>query len=245
MSEFSIEVSSSISAKERGDELRSLLAQREALELEADAIGSELLAPTSDGGKPAGIKDPLVDQDGFPRADIDIYRVKSLRGRLAVINTDHKALMEKLTKLTHTMHQAADTIGNSTSSSKQTGSNFSIGATGSTDCTVANLSIKLAYATVDEILPNSPAEEAGLQNGDLLVCFGDISIDADATGNKAEASSKALSRIPGVVREVHRSNQSVTLVVRRAAVDNLLHLSLTPAVWEGRGLLGLHLTPLQ
>ena len=47
------------------ERLNMLLAQREALEMEADAIGSELKSPGPNGEPPAGLKDPLVDAEGF------------------------------------------------------------------------------------------------------------------------------------------------------------------------------------
>ena len=67
-----------------------LETQRFALETEAGAIHEELSSPGINGEPPAGIKDSLVDVEGFPRGDIDIYAVKSKQKRLAEINTDHK-----------------------------------------------------------------------------------------------------------------------------------------------------------
>jgi hypothetical protein len=40
--------------------MNTLLAQRDALESEANAIVSELTCPGPDGAPPAGVKDPLV-----------------------------------------------------------------------------------------------------------------------------------------------------------------------------------------
>lgn len=70
-------------------DLDSLLAQRDAFEIEADAIYSELTSPGLNGEPPAGIKDPLVDSEGFPRGDLDIYNVRRKRQRLAELNYDH------------------------------------------------------------------------------------------------------------------------------------------------------------
>ena len=69
--------------------LAALHVQRQALESEASAITSELTAPLESGGPPMGIDTPLVDDEGYPRADIDVYRARTLRGRLATIRTDH------------------------------------------------------------------------------------------------------------------------------------------------------------
>lgn len=77
--------------------LATLKVQRAALESEAAAITSELTAPLESGnGPPIGIDTPLVDSDGYPRADIDVHRARTLRGRLAVIRTDHRQLMRDI-----------------------------------------------------------------------------------------------------------------------------------------------------
>ncbi|CAN0473219.1 unnamed protein product, partial [Ectocarpus sp. 8 AP-2014] len=49
-----------------------LQAQRDALELEADAIASELKSPGANGEAPVGVKGALVDSDGFPLAGFDL-----------------------------------------------------------------------------------------------------------------------------------------------------------------------------
>ena len=65
---------------------------KESLEAEAEAIAVELDAPVAETGAPGpGLKGPLVDAEGYPRADVDLYRVRTLRGRHATIRTDHKA----------------------------------------------------------------------------------------------------------------------------------------------------------
>ena len=76
--------------------LAALNVQRAALESEAAAIVAELNAPLDSGGAPMGIDTPLVDADGYPRSDIDVYRARTLRGRLAVIRTDHRQLMRDI-----------------------------------------------------------------------------------------------------------------------------------------------------
>jgi 26S proteasome non-ATPase regulatory subunit 9 len=90
--------------EEARKQLASLDVQRKALENEAQVIVSELEAPGENGGEPMGIDTPLTDRDGYPRADIDIYRTRTLRGRLAVIRTDHKALMAKIEEGLHKLN---------------------------------------------------------------------------------------------------------------------------------------------
>lgn len=79
--------------------LASLDAQRKALEHEADAILLELTTPPEEGVEPMGLDTPLVDFDGYPRNDIDVYRARSQRNRFNVIKTDHKELERKIEAL--------------------------------------------------------------------------------------------------------------------------------------------------
>ena len=43
-----------------------------------------------------GLKDPLVDHEGFPRDDVDLMACRKLRNRHACLQTDYKTLMKKL-----------------------------------------------------------------------------------------------------------------------------------------------------
>ena len=43
-----------------------------------------------------GLKGPLVDSEGFPRADVDLHQIRSMRGRIAVLNTDLSATMKRI-----------------------------------------------------------------------------------------------------------------------------------------------------
>ncbi|GMH61442.1 hypothetical protein TrRE_jg4534 [Triparma retinervis] len=72
--------------------LRDLDSLRKGYEEEALAITSEL----NSGDNPPGVSSSLVDSEGFPRGDIDIYRVRSLRQRLAILQTDHRGVMKKI-----------------------------------------------------------------------------------------------------------------------------------------------------
>ena len=86
------------STTQHQQKLVSLDAQRKALEEEAEELTLQLTSPTGSDltGPPIGIDTPLVDRDGYPRADIDLYLARTLRGRLAEIQTDHKQLMKEM-----------------------------------------------------------------------------------------------------------------------------------------------------
>ncbi len=79
--------------------LASLDVQRKSMEHEADAIFLELTTPPSDGVDPMGLDTPLVDNEGYPRGDIDVYRARTQRNRFRVLKTDHKEIEEKISGL--------------------------------------------------------------------------------------------------------------------------------------------------
>lgn len=76
--------------------LATLDVQKKSIELEADAIVSELTTPPSEGVEPMGVDTPLVDHEGYPRGDIDVYRARTLRQRFHVLKTDHKEISQKV-----------------------------------------------------------------------------------------------------------------------------------------------------
>ena len=208
------------------EKLNQMQAQREALEIEADAIASELNSVGPNGEPPAGIKTLLVDSEGFPRGDIDLFNVRNKRQRLAIINTDHKALMGEIEKTLHAYQQELPTTMTSSSSS-------ALGVINTITTDEAGVIITVsskAIAIVDEILDGSPAHLAGILDRDELLQFGYVTA----------STTDALNSIPTVVRD--HVNQRINITVRRKG--SLMNLELIPKTWGGRGLLGCHLSKI-
>ena len=63
--------------------LQALMRKKDALEAEAESLTEQLSASNM-----GGTSGPLVDREGFPRADIDVHATRLLRNRLACLNTD-------------------------------------------------------------------------------------------------------------------------------------------------------------
>lgn len=98
-----------------------------------------------------GLADALVDAEGFPRADVDVYAVRHARVRVIELRNDLRAVMDKL----------ADALAGA----------FPGDAPGvQTDDAEA----KVPFAKVDGVAPGSPAASAGLQRDDLFVKFGTL-----------------------------------------------------------------------
>lgn len=102
--------------------ISTLDTKRKALEIEAEAITDELMQPTinTENGKrtkPMGIDTPLVDEEGYPRSDIDIYRARDLRKRLNEIRYDHKSIMKEIENVVLSSGSGASTSTPSSSKS--------------------------------------------------------------------------------------------------------------------------------
>ena len=65
------------------------MARRDAIEAEMEAQLSILQSNS------VNMDTPLVDHEGFPRDDIDIWAVRHARVRIIELRNDHKALMDK------------------------------------------------------------------------------------------------------------------------------------------------------
>lgn len=50
---------------------------------------------------------PLVDSEGFPRNDIDTYKVRQARQQIICLQNNHKALMKEIEQLIHQVHAEA------------------------------------------------------------------------------------------------------------------------------------------
>lgn len=95
------------------------------------------------------------------------------------------------------------------------------------------------FAVVDIVTPASPAASAGLLVDDRIIAFGAVSLRSSPTPQLAMAA------LPGLMRA--HENHSLDLIVQRGSGADLtlVTLSLTPQKWEGQGLLGCHVMPLQ
>jgi len=58
-------------------EVRAAMEERAAIEAELSGLEAELKTHGN-----VGMNAPLVDAEGFPRSDIDVYRVRVIRNRI-------------------------------------------------------------------------------------------------------------------------------------------------------------------
>ena len=138
---------------------------------------------------------PLVDREGFPRADLDLFKVREHRQRISVLQTDHKAIMREieqgLTKL-HSMPQpgvsaeegATATTTSASGAPQPSAAGEHPGGKGVEGAEKGrkrgNQSREPAnerpFAFVDSVAPDSPAAAAGLQVGDHVAAIGRVTV---------------------------------------------------------------------
>ncbi|CAI2381520.1 unnamed protein product [Moneuplotes crassus] len=88
-----------LKAKSLREELLEIDEKKKNMEEEIAVLTEVLQSP----GQP-GLTESLVDEEDFPRNDIDIPTVRKHRNRIAILQTDHKALYIKLEAKLHELH---------------------------------------------------------------------------------------------------------------------------------------------
>ncbi|XP_017104531.2 26S proteasome non-ATPase regulatory subunit 9 [Drosophila bipectinata] len=208
-----------ITTKERLERLMNAKAQ---LEAQIAKNGNILVANAN-----VGMNGPLVDAEGFPRNDIDIYQVRQARQTIICLQNDHKELMNQISSLLNQYHSEiattdpelvnrASALGLDDDDRSKAGANLT------------SFAPVRSIVLVNLVSPYSPAEEAGLREGDGILRFGSI----NSNNFKGD-----LAQIGELVR--HMQNQNVELKVKRG--EQQLDLILVPKTWSGRGLLGCNI----
>ncbi|KAJ7459876.1 hypothetical protein FB451DRAFT_1271819 [Mycena latifolia] len=164
---------------------QALIRQKENIEAQLEAQASIL---SSNAG--ATLNSPLIDADGFPRADIDIYAVRNARIRIIELRNDLAAVMSSLALALQSVYDpalAAPESPQPSTSSKP-------------------------FAKVDGVSPGSPAAEAGLQRDDLVVKFGSLTQQSFSSSSlKPLVDVVAAHENRSIPLKVLRSEQAVFL----------------------------------
>ncbi|KAJ2785294.1 putative 26S proteasome regulatory subunit [Coemansia javaensis] len=195
------------------EKAQALLAQKDALEDEICELERELR------GHGVGRTEPLVDREGFPRADVDVAAVRQLRQSLNCKQNDLRALMGEVEGQLVALHQSAKAEAAGPADEQPEKSRRP----------------QRPFARVSIVTPGSPASEAGLLVGDKIVSYG--AVDASNHSNLQALAAETLSNI----------NRPMPVTVQRVVdgvprtVDLVLRLRHG---WGGESLLGCHILPL-
>ncbi|KJK64814.1 PDZmetalloprotease [Aspergillus parasiticus SU-1] len=177
----------------------------------------------------------LTTFDDFPRADIDVAQIRTIRAKIIRLRYDHKEVMKYLEAGIHDHFSNLQRAQGDTSSVSNTngssGTQSNLTGNSSSDAVM----LGLPFARVNSVAAASPADQAGLKPGDKIRSFGTINW----------INHERLSKVAESVQQ----NEGRTLIVKVLRQDGgdatELNLELVPRRdWGGRGLLGCHLVPL-
>ena len=191
-----------------------LASKKLAIETELESLGKTL---AEEGN--VGMHGNLIDDQGYPRADIDIYKIRLTRQRINCLQNDYKELLDQIE------------LELSNQFSKKNATNESNGAN--------NLR---PFMKIEQVDPDSPSCEAGLKKGDLIIQFGactDLNTKKDLS-DVAKLVKDSVNKIVlvKVSRKVGEEDEASQISTSK------LTLKLTPKPWSGHGLLGCKLIPV-
>ncbi|CAI5650198.1 26S proteasome non-ATPase regulatory subunit 9 [Oreochromis niloticus] len=166
-----------------------------------------------------GVEDSLVDAEGYPRADVNLYQIRTARHNISCLQNDHKAIMAEIEEALHKLH------------AREKAKREQDEAEAQEEAMEHQVTLPPPFARVDAVTEGSPACGAGLRVGDELIEFGSVN-----TGN-----FQNLQNIASVVQ--HSEGKPLRVSVIRAGQK--VQMSLTPQRWSGRGLLGCNIIPVQ
>lgn len=73
------------------EQVLKLIEEKDKIEKKINDLGQVLIANNH-----VGMNEPLVDGDGFPRNDIDVYQVRTARSQIICLQNDLKTLMKEI-----------------------------------------------------------------------------------------------------------------------------------------------------
>jgi len=125
--------------------MNELVTEKKRIEAEIEAFAEYLKSQN------VGMDDPLIDRQGFPRADIDVYQVRHARSSIKRLANDHKEIMKQIDQMLLNIHQnkGAQPVQGSEE-------------------------VLPPFAYVNTVEANSPASTAGLEKNDKILKFGHI-----------------------------------------------------------------------
>ncbi|KAK6588740.1 p27 like 26S proteasomal subunit with a PDZ domain [Cryptosporidium xiaoi] len=223
--------------------MEELVKRKSEIEEEVNSL-MEFLNSCGEG---VGLKGRLVDNEGFPRSDIDVFEVRKARNRIAILNTDYTNIMKEIENKLFDIHKNEKI---SVPIKKRVNIN-------------EEDTLKYPFGYIDSLLPDSPADLCGIKEGDMLIKFGNIYTEKELETQEeskfliTQISELVSSNIDNCIQVtlLRNSNQSDTNTVNKnpsylsySSIDmtkfKIIQLSLTPRKWKGHGVLGCHIAYL-
>lgn len=175
-----------------------------------------------------GMSGNLLDSEGFPRSDIDIYKIRLTRQRINCLQNDYKDLMSEIEEEIIRLHAASRSKSETNRPVEE------------------NHTEQRPFIKITQVDEKSPSWEAGLKCDDQIIQFGPYNYNN---------SKKNLSEVADLVK--NSINKIILLnVLRKTQSENLssndenltkyeqVKIKLIPKQWSGHGVLGCKLVPI-
>ncbi|XP_031618089.1 26S proteasome non-ATPase regulatory subunit 9 [Contarinia nasturtii] len=202
------------------EEVMKLIAKKEQIERSINDCGQILLA-----NKNVGMTESLLDSEGFPRDDIDVYAVRQARHQIICLQNDLKSTMKEIEDGLVNVHTEART--NHATTTKMANMEISPDITPEGPSRRIENTCETPILVVTSVMPLSPAEKCGIRKDDEILEFGSINHN----------NFKELKQISELV--MHRQNQQIALKIKRQGRNH--DITLVPEVWSGKGFLGCNI----
>ena len=164
----------------------SLVSKKDELEREISRLEAILTANNTN------MTNSLIDLQGFPRSDIDVYTVRHTRSKIIHLSNDHADILKEIEKSLIQIHSQAKVQGPGSFTSFE----------------------DLPFAKIDGVAPDSPASLAGLERDDLLVNFGDLSTKLKSTSQTFDLLGNAVQARIGLETVVKVQRRDVLFVTK-------------------------------
>merc|ERR1711971_120340 len=174
-----------------------------------------------------GMNGPLIDNEGYPRNDIDIVKVRTARQKIICLMNDHKEIMKKISDALEFIHQQNSNGTVIENPNEESMNHLNIEDTPKDEG-------PKPFAKIDLVSDGSPANDAGLEVGDLVIEF----------GTQNATNFKSLAEIGQLVKNSENRNIRVRILRNLPFGELVTTLTLVPKQWSGQGLLGCKLVPL-
>ena len=164
--------------------VKALIEKKESIEHEMDEIAQTLNSETFLN---IGLQKPLVDEDGFPIAGIDLLAVRQSRNKFAVLKTDLEHVLSNIESHIEEIHAHARTTGSVNPGQRGT---------------------FVPFGRVESVASGSSADAAGILAGDQILKFGPLSTVTTS------GVSHCYNSIPTVVSQLAQG-QSISVTIKR------------------------------
>ncbi|KAE9553457.1 hypothetical protein FO519_003329 [Halicephalobus sp. NKZ332] len=192
------------------DAVKGLISKRDEIDEKLEEYLAVLRANNID------MKSPLVDQEDYPRDDIDVYAVRDARVNIIRLQNDRAELSKEIEEKLAEIHTDKKNSMETDVDQKQEKS--------------VHRTTNRAFLKISRVEKGSPAHEGGLEADDLIIQFGPLH------GDNYENLEQ--------LAEVMKNHVGKTLKVTVLRDVQVKRLEFHPREWPGKGVFGAGFIPV-